>query len=95
MAETMPVTRPHTMTAPRNRGTGSGRARNVSIASPVSNAETIAIDRIVRLNQGRNGLSMRPVRIAAMNPAMNAQAIAASRSGKISSAHRIVPIESR
>src|SRR3954447_15815808 len=53
------------------------------------------IARTVRLNQGRNGLRTRPVRIAAMNPAMRAQAIAASRSGKISNAHRIVPIESR
>ena len=49
----------------------------------------------VKLNHGRNGLITSPLRITPMKPAMNAQQIAAMRSGKISSAQRIVPIESR
>ena len=91
----MPVITPQITTLPTKAGTGSGRARNVSVARAVSSAETSAIASTVKVNQGRNGLITRPLSITPMKPAMNAQTIAARRSGKISSAHRIVPIESR
>ena len=80
---------------PAKAGTRQRLARNVSVARAVSSAETSAIASTVRVNQGRNGLIGKPLRITPMNPAMNAQTIAARRSGKISSAHRIVPTESR
>ena len=65
------------------------------MACAVSSAETSAMASMVNVNQGRNGLIASPLRITPMNPAIDAQTNAARRSGKIKSAHRIVPMESR
>ena len=67
----------------------------LAVAFAVSSAETSTMASTEKVNHGRNGLITSPLRITPISPAMKAQQIAATRSGKIRKAQSMVPIESR